>query len=311
MARVNLQIKVGKYTGNATDNRTISGIGFRPDLVIIKDGTTATNNAVFKTKEMIGDATGFMASTNAGLTDRIQSIMNDGFQVGTAAQVNSNNEVYYYLAIRGVAGQSHFRTGKYTGDGSDNRNFTTGGLNFTPDLVFLQRSDTGLNSTRWLSSSVSGDNAGQFDNAANAANGIQNLQSNGFQLGSANSCNQNGSFYFFVAMKVLSGVFAVGSFTGNGTTQAITGVGFQPSLVIVKNQNTTDMARLWTSDMSSDAVNSPYMGSTASDANGITALGSDGFTVGSSASANGNGNTIHYMAFKSGDFNAPVSRTTA
>jgi len=31
--------------------------------------------------------------------DRIQSLISGGFQVGTDAEVNANNQTYYYLAV--------------------------------------------------------------------------------------------------------------------------------------------------------------------------------------------------------------------
>ena len=39
-------------------------------------------------------------TATAAASDRIQSLMADGFQVGTKAQVNANGSTYYYLALR-------------------------------------------------------------------------------------------------------------------------------------------------------------------------------------------------------------------
>lgn len=306
--RTNLQIKVGKYVGNGADNRDISGIGFRPDLVIIKDA--AIGNTIWRTKERKGDSTGFLTSSNTDLSDRIQRILNDGFQVGTAAQVNSNAITYYYIAIKGLDAQQYFRTGKYVGDGADNRNFTVGGLNFTPDLVFLQ-AISGAVAAIFKTSSMEGDTSVDFQGVAGLANQIQNLQANGFQLGSSTKANASAVEYFFAAFKELDGVVKVGTYTGNAAERSIDDLGFQPDIVIVKNYNTTDQSRILTSTMVDDALNSLFMGNTASDAQGIKSLDTNGFTVGTSNSVNGNGNSIFYIAIKAGNHNAPLSRLTA
>jgi hypothetical protein len=110
MARANLKIVVGKYTGTGVDNRNITDLDHTPQFVAIKSGA---QNAVFRTKEMRGDITGFLASSNASLTDRIQALIPTGFQLGTTGQVNTNLAVYYYFTIWGASSQNYFRTGNY------------------------------------------------------------------------------------------------------------------------------------------------------------------------------------------------------
>lgn len=309
MARTNLQIKVGSYTGNGADGRNITGIGFRPDMVWIKCSSTDTNNAVWRTKEMRADLSGFLASSNAGLADRIQELLSDGFQVGTAAQVNSNGEVYQYIAFKGMSSQQYFWTGNYRGTGADNRDFTSGGFSFTPDFVLLQIASAGT--TAFRTSTVSGDVTLSFDQTANSVDLIQNLQANGFQLGTGARVNTSGTEYFFSAIKSLNGVIAVGTYTGTGASRSITGIGFQPDVVFIKNQTTAAQARLLTSTMVTGGKQSVYFGSTASTSTGITSLDSTGFTVATDDDVNKSGDTIHWVAFKSGNFNAPLSRLTA
>ena len=45
--------------------------------------------------------------------------------------------------------------------------------------------------------------------------------------------NGSGSTHHYVAFKAAAGSLAVGSYTGNGSSQSITGVGFAPVYVIV------------------------------------------------------------------------------
>lgn len=306
MARTNFQIKVGTYTGDGVDNTNITGVGFRPDLVIIKGGA---NVACWKTKDIRDDFTMFFAGNTANFSDGIQKLTSNGFQIGTDAKVNADGTTYYYIAIRGTAGQRYFYTGLYKGNGSDGRNFTTGGIDFTPDLVWI-KGDTNQNpSTR--TTEVSGDNSWHFAGVADAADEIQNLQSNGFQLGTSARVNTNGMSYFFTAFKKLAGVIATGTYTGNGgDSREITGIGFQPDVVIVKDGTTTAAAIIRTSDFSGDS--SASLGAAAPTTNQIQALSSDGFQVGTDAKVNASaGDTYWWVAFKTGDHNVPLTRTAA
>ena len=80
--------------------------------------------------------------------------------------------------------------------------------------------------------------------------------------------------------------------TGNGSTQSITGVGFQPDFTWIKRRSAdgwhwfTDAVRGTTKTIYSNAT-------TAEETNtdGLTAFGTDGFTVGSNADINGNTQT--------------------
>ena len=303
MARSNLQIKVGTYTGDGVDGTNITGVGFRPDLVIVKGGA---NFAVFRTKEMTGDATGYLGTNIALLADAIQEILNDGFQVGTHATVNAAATTYYYIAIRGTAGQNYFRTGKYTGSGVDARDFTTGGLGFIPDYVAIS-ADAAQNKV-FRTSTMSGDSTGNFGGAINIANAVQNLQLNGFQLGTAGQVNTSAGAYYFFALKELAGVIDVATFVGDATdNRNITGIGFQPDVIFIKSADTTGQARMKTSDLAGDAA-LPF-GAAASGTNWLQSISSDGFQVGSSA--NGNTENYHILCLKAGSFNAPIVRTAA
>lgn len=305
MARENLFIKVGKYTGDGASTHTRTDVGFQPQLVIIKGGQ---QNTVFRTKERRLDSTGFLTSTNTDLTTRIKGLTSNGFVLGNASQVNSSAADYYYLAIRGHASQNYFHTGNFRGDGADDRDFITGGVNFTPDLVVMQAISGSVNAM-WRTSAMTGDTSAYFLNLASIADCIQNVQSGGFQLGTRTEVNPSGVEVFFFAMKKLAGVMNVGRFTGSGVARSITGVGFKPDLVIVKNSSTTDQARILTTDMVTDSLDSLYMFNSTPGTEGIKTLDTDGFTLGTHQSVNQNGSTMDWWAIKSGNFNAPVDRT--
>lgn len=306
MARESLQIKIGTYTGNGVDSTSILGVGFRPELVIAKGGA---NVAVWRTSLNRGDSTMALAANTANATDQIQEILNDGFQVGTNAGVNASGTTYYYMAIRGLLGQSHFKVGKYFGNATDNRNVTDSGLiPFTPEMIWI-KGDTAQNGPV-RTQQVSGDISWHFAGTADGANEIQNLQANGFQIGTSARVNSADVEYFFAAFRQLSGVIACGTYIGNGVdNREIIGCDFKPDLVIVKDGTGTSAGILRTRDFVGDS--SISLGGSAAAANQIQNLVFGGFQLGSSTNVNTNGNTYWWVAFKDGNHFTPISRTAA
>lgn len=75
-------------------------------------------------------------------------------------------------------------------------------------------------------------------------------------------------------------------YTGNGTTQSITGVGFRPDFVWLKNRSLTYHHGLW--DSVRGATNAVYSSVTNAEGveSGVSAFNSDGFSVGSSLAYN-------------------------
>ena len=55
----------------------------------------------------------------------------------------------------------------------------------------------------------------------------------GFTIGQNAQVNTGATAYHWVAFQAGCGTLKVGSYTGNGGTQAITGAGFQPEFVMV------------------------------------------------------------------------------
>ena len=91
--------------------------------------------------------------------------------------------------------------------------------------------------------------------------------------------------------------FKQSSFTGNSTTQSITGVGFQPEFVVVQ----CGALSMWTCAALGANVTLFWSSSGASVATCITSLDSDGFSVGQGSSGRCNTNlaTCHYVAVAS------------
>ena len=91
---------------------------------------------------------------------------------------------------------------------------------------------------------------------------------------------------------------ATGTYTGNGASQSITGVGFTPKLIWVKGN--TAQYGTWRATAHTTAQSSS-MANVAVYTTAITSIDADGFSVGSSAVANGNTLTYYWVAF-GGDY---------
>lgn len=186
-------IKVGTYTGNSGDNHAITGIGFQPETLIVKGNLNSYAATRFGTS---GDSTQFFGDV-PNLSDFIQSLDSDGFTLGTQATVNASATTYYYCAIKSVSGQT--KVGTYTGNGSDNTNIT--GVGFQPEMVWIKQGSSSQ-MLCWTDTAHSADST-SFTNpsTANAANAIQALQSDGFQLGTSGHVNTNSASYYYYAVK--------------------------------------------------------------------------------------------------------------
>ena len=96
--------------------------------------------------------------------------------------------------------------------------------------------------------------------------------------------------------------FNIVTYSGNGSTQSITGVGFQPDMVWIKSRNAsgdhviTDSSRGTSKQIMTNGSNTDSWEETEqSNTNQITSFDSDGFSLGANAEGNTNGDT--YVAW--------------
>jgi len=91
------------------------------------------------------------------------------------------------------------------------------------------------------------------------------------------------------------------TYNGNGSTQSISGVGFQPDFVWIKSRSAatshklTDIVRGTTKGLVSNTT-----AAETTDTNGLTAFGSDGFTLGTDSVYNNSGATYVAWCWKAG-----------
>lgn len=187
-------ITTGSYTGDSTDPRSITGVGFQPALVIVKG--TNNDQVVFHSSGMGNSTDKSQDFLSAGdYTNAIQALETDGFQVGNGTTVNTASNTYYWVAIK--ANSALLASGTYTGDGTDNRSIT--GLGFDPSYVWTKRSFSRSvhRNTAYVGDASTSIGAG----GGSATNQIQSFVTDGFQIGSDEQVNSNTLVYYWMAFK--------------------------------------------------------------------------------------------------------------
>jgi len=185
---------------------------------------------------------------------------------------------------------SWIATGTYTGDGVDNRPIT--GVGFQPDAVIIKRNTSGEVAVARTSSMAGDATKLLVGGSAVLTNRIQSLDSDGFTVGTNGAVNTAAVTYYWVAFKAIAGRLKVASYTGNGTSQSITGVGFSPEYVIILGANANNAIHR------SSTMTGPFrFDENAAGADSLNSLNADGFSVGSHAQVNASGIVYHYLAW--------------
>jgi len=112
----------------------------------------------------------------------------------------------------------------------------------------------------------------------------------------------------YTTIKKPSDYFNTKLYTGNGSTQNITGVGFQPDLIWLKDRDATDWH--WWNDAVRGATKTIFSNVTnaeSTQATSITAFDTDGFTLGNDGSVNRNND--NYVAWNWLGANGTASNT--
>ena len=318
------------YTGNGSA-RTITGVGFQPDWVWVKDRSSTNYHYLYDSVRgnnlnlFSNDASAEVNVTTGQNGGGIGSQASDGFNivsglVGTN-NVNTNNNLYasWSWLAGGTASSntdgsitssvsasttSGFSVGTYSG------NSTTGatvghGLGSAPSMVIVKKTSgtgdwyvyhSGIGATKFIKLN---------DTAASATNALWNNTaptSSVFSMDSNSAVNGSGDSYVFYAFAEKQGFSKFGSYTGNGSADGtFVYTGFKPAWVLVKN--TSGSGDNWI------LVDNKRLGynpdnrllfpneNNADYTNNNLDLLSNGFKARVSYDPNGSGNTMIYMAF--------------
>jgi len=278
----------GSFMGDGSASRTISGLGFTPDVVIIK----AINGqpALIRTSTMATNQSKQLDPSGNIQANAILSFTSDGFVVGANNSVNASSITNYWVAFRQVASQ--MQVGTFTGDGKNNRNIT--GVGFQPDYV-LVLNGTGQGAFHRFPGMV-GDASMAVNDGNPQPKYIEAMLADGFQVSNHNNVNQSGADIHYVAFHLTTGQVAGSNYVGNGSAaNTITGVGFQPSYIFV--QAALGGKGVVHRSASLPGSESQFFVGTPDSTSDIVQLQPDGFQVGSDQSVNSSGAINYYMAF--------------
>lgn len=312
------------YTGNDTDNRAITGIGFAPDLCWFKLRNISQQHELFDqvrgaNKPISSNATD--AETTA--TNKLKSFDSDGFTLGTSTSVNKNyNYVSWNWKANGAGSSntdgsitstvsastaSGFSIIKYTGTGA-NASIGTG-LGAIPHMAIFKRTDTsGFNWFVYHRSLGAGKFITLDTNLAQESSTSiwQNTTptSSVITLGGDGGVNASGGTYICYAFTEKKGFSAMGSYVGNGSTDGsfIYTNGMKPSMVIIKLYTTgAENWRIFDNKRIGYNPNNYKLypsGSFAEGTSDLIDIYSNGFKPRSnSVEFNGSGNGYIYIAF--------------
>jgi len=310
------------YDGTATNVTYQEATKFQPDLVWIKERTTAEGHRLYDsirgaTKHLNSENTSAEATNTAGLA----SFDSNGFSVGSYAPVNTNAEDYVAWCWKAggddvlneegsidsqvSANQdAGFSIVSYTGNGSAGA--TVGhGLSSAPEMVFFKnRTDT----ENWDGQIFGTIRMGLNSTEADQGNNLVTFGSTVMNLTTSNRNNGSGDNMIAYCFHSVDGYSKVGSYIGDGNESGNHIVtGFEPQFVIIKaTENVSDWIIF---DTERDSVNPTtkllYANLSSAEQDGITdrspdlyiEVTSNGFQIkGLNNDINVNGEKFIYLA---------------
>ncbi len=318
------------YTGNGS-TQSITGVGFSPDWLWIKNRQTTYNHALV---DSVRGATLSLASssTAAERTSDITSLDSDGFSlqfVTATGSFSENQGSQSYVAWNWLAGtafsndasatsvgtidsegqvntKAGFSIVKYVGNNATGATVAHG-LSSAPEMIIIKDRDTAGYNWHVYHAALGATNEIKLNltNAAAAAAFWNNTAptSSVFTVnGGGWEVNTNTKNHIAYCFHSVEGYSKVGSYTGNGSTDGpFIYTGFRPAWIMVKNAN---RAESWViRDSKRDTYNTT-VATLLADSSGAEFtwnqldILSNGFKLRAGASEfNFNGETMIYLAF--------------
>ena len=247
------------WTGNATDNRSITGVNFKPDLVWYKERSSTSwhnlQDVVRGTGKQIHSNSTDSETTNNGT---IKAFETDGFQIGTEADINESGQTYVawnWLASNttasNTAGSITSTVSANTTSGFSIVTYTTSssgtdtighGLGVKPDVLITKSRD---NTYNWdiLHKSINDDGVGRMTFTTNGYLTGSNPYASTTPTSSVFSFSadfygaSNNVTYCFAEKK---GFSKFGKYIGNGSSDGtFVYTGFKPAFILIKCTSTT------------------------------------------------------------------------
>ena len=243
------------YSGTGSSN-AVTGVGFEPDFVWIKNRTDTSNHRAFDAVR--GANKRLTPNTNGAETTTTQELMSfdsNGFTVGTETDVNSSSHTFASWnwkagTTSGLTGgtitpssysintTSGFGIYKYTGTGSAGT--IAHGLGVAPTMMIVKKTNTTGDWYVYHKDMPSGNGYHLRLNATSAeASGTEwnstNPTSTVFSLGANSNVNASGATFIAYVFAPVKGFSKFGGYTGNGNANGtFIYTGFRPAFVLIK-----------------------------------------------------------------------------
>jgi hypothetical protein len=285
-------------------NATVTGSAGVSDAVLVKNrGAVASlfSSRLTGTGYLVTSTTAAEVAAGTTILQANPWDVMDGVKVGTTSTItNASANTYINYLFRRASGFMDVVC--YTGTGSART--VVHNLTVAPELMIVKRRDTSapwfvysqpLGNTKYLllNSTAAGDIASTIWNDTTPTSSV-------FTVGAGAAVNGSGGTLVAYLFATCAGVSKVGSYTGNGTTQAIA-CGFTGGarFVLIKRTDDTGDWYVYDTARGMTVLTNPYLELNTADAESAT-LGSvttttGGFTVDASILAAINTNTASYI----------------
>ena len=255
------------YTGNGTaigsGGLAVTGVGFQPDWVWLKNRTTADRS--HQVYDVIRGVTKGLKTNSADAentnSERLAAFGSDGFTVGNNGDVNTSGNAY--VSWNWKAGTSFTNDASSTGIGTIDSNGSvssdagfgivkwsgTGsagtiahGMGSTPSFLIIKR----LSEANWLVQTTALGYGNYLalnttDASASASTLVTGVSSTLVTLGNNGSVNGSGEDYIGYFFSEKKGYSKFGSYTGNGSTDGtFVYTGFKPAFTLIKAYSIVD-----------------------------------------------------------------------
>ena len=321
-----LHHKTVLYTGNATDNHAITGVGFKPDWTWIKDRTNANHHRIY---DSVRGATKVIYSSlnneEGTVATGLKSFDSDGFTLGTGSDENGNGANFASWNWLAGGASSSNSDGDVTSTVSANQtagfsiatvsnlnsNSFGHGLGAEPELIINKRTDDTANWRVYFKGITSGKSLFLNTTAAETTESSRISSANSTTItvtGSGNGGTGGTGTAVYYSFKSIKGYSKFGSYTGG--TDPFVYLGFKPAWIVFKNTNATENWRIVDNKRDDDNPVVQHLYPNTNGAEGSGASYSDfidflsnGFKIRSgSGEIDGSGNKIIYMAFAENPF---------
>jgi len=321
------------YTGNGSNNTSITGVEFQPDWVWVKARNIEYGHKLFDAVR--GQGKRLASQSNAAestVTDELTSFNSDGFTTNSNAGMNENNRPY--VAWNWLAGTAFTNDASSTSVGSidsagsvnqdagfsivsfvgtQSNGTIKHGLSTAPSMIILKSRDT---ASHWLTgwTALGWTHAIKL-NLTSAKETTHYYWNNTaptssvFSVGAGTESNKNGDDFIAYCFAEKQGYSKFGSYIGNGNADGtFIFTGLKPAFVMLKRTDAASQWRMWDNKRNTfNVVNKALLPNDASEEQENTNQNidflSNGFKIRAAyADTNTSGSPYIYMAFAENPF---------